>query len=174
MDSTVWVAVFTGGTAVLAGWVTSQGNTRAARVQAEASERAQYRLQLRETRRAAYLALIERAHIIAELYWRLGGVDVQVSDPNERLIRLDALRAELRNAFDPLMRDARVVALEGPTPVAQAGEALLEAATDANRELWNVIQGVPEARIKFDNAGQEYRAQLERFIDAARTAMGEL
>lgn len=41
MDTTLWVAILTGGTAVLAGWVTSLGNTRAAKVQAEASTRVQ-------------------------------------------------------------------------------------------------------------------------------------
>ncbi|MGW7079764.1 hypothetical protein [Streptomyces sp. NPDC054866] len=36
-DIAVWVAALTGGTAVLASWVTNLGNVRTARVQAEAS-----------------------------------------------------------------------------------------------------------------------------------------
>jgi hypothetical protein len=47
-DSAVWVAALTGGTAVLAGWVTSHGNARAARIQAEASARAQDHSRIRE------------------------------------------------------------------------------------------------------------------------------
>jgi hypothetical protein len=77
------VAVLTGGTAILAGWVTSHGNARAAKIQAEASALAQHRIQLRDTRRSAYLALIEQGHRIGELYWRLGDIDVQVTDPDQ-------------------------------------------------------------------------------------------
>jgi hypothetical protein len=40
-DSALWVAVLTGGTAVVASWMTSRGNARAARVQAEAAAQAQ-------------------------------------------------------------------------------------------------------------------------------------
>jgi hypothetical protein len=60
-DDALWVAVLTGGTAVLASWVTSRGNARAARVQAEASAQNQQRSRSRETRRTAYLEFIEVA-----------------------------------------------------------------------------------------------------------------
>lgn len=46
-DIAVWVAALTGGTAVLASWVTNLGNVRAARVQAEASAQAQHRGRVR-------------------------------------------------------------------------------------------------------------------------------
>jgi hypothetical protein len=66
-DGALWIAALTGGTAVLASWVTSRGNTRAARVQAEASAHAQHRIKARELRRTAYLELIEQAHLVGEL-----------------------------------------------------------------------------------------------------------
>ncbi|WP_171064704.1 hypothetical protein [Actinomadura soli] len=53
MDSSALVAIVTGGTAVLAGWVTSLGNARAARVQARTTAEAQHRAELRASRRAA-------------------------------------------------------------------------------------------------------------------------
>ena len=106
-DEALWVAVLTGGTAVLASWVTSLGNARAARIQAEASAQTQQQSRSRETRRTAYLEFIEQAHITGELYWRLGDVYAQLTDPDEQLVRIQQLRADLRDAFDPLSRCAR-------------------------------------------------------------------
>ncbi|GIH25152.1 hypothetical protein Aph01nite_34620 [Acrocarpospora phusangensis] len=56
MDGTVWVAVLTGATAVIASWVTSHGNRRAATAQEEMSARAQFVREQREARKAAYHA----------------------------------------------------------------------------------------------------------------------
>ncbi|GAA3358430.1 hypothetical protein GCM10017744_032980 [Streptomyces antimycoticus] len=67
-DSTFWIAALTGGTAVLASWVTSRGNTRAARIQADTAVLAQRAERLRDSRRSAYLDLIEQTHSIGELY----------------------------------------------------------------------------------------------------------
>ncbi len=53
-DSALWVAVLTGGTAVVASWVTSRGNARAARVQAEAAAQAQQHSQARAADCPAY------------------------------------------------------------------------------------------------------------------------
>ena len=170
-DGTLWVAALTGGTAVLAGWVTSHGNARAAKVQAEASAQAQHRSRIRELRRTAYLELIEQAHLMGELYWRLGDVYAQLTDPDAQLARIDELRDELRNAFDPLMRCVRVVALEGPAPVAETAEAVKDAASRANGALWMISQSKPEADEHFDQAHRAFRVQLERFIEAARSAM---
>jgi hypothetical protein len=70
------VAVLTGGTAVLASWVTSRGNARTARLQAEAAALAEDRSRVRQTRRTAYLDFLEQAHVTGELYYRLGDVYV--------------------------------------------------------------------------------------------------
>ncbi|MEU7864400.1 hypothetical protein [Nonomuraea sp. NPDC049141] len=113
MDSTAWVAILTGGTAILAGWVTSLGNARSVRIQAEASAKAQQHAQIREARRTAYLEFLEQAHITGELCYRLGDVYMQLTQQDEQLEKIQDLRTALRNAYDPLARCARVVLLQG-------------------------------------------------------------
>jgi len=170
-DIALWVAVLTGGTAVAASWVTNRGNARAARIQAEASAQAQQLSRVREVRRTAYLEFIEQAHITGELHWRLGDIYAQLADPHERLRRLNQLRDKLRDAFDPLTRCARTISLEGPAPVAEAAEAVRRAASDANGALWALSQGEDGATERFDEAHGTFRRELERFIEAARTAV---
>ncbi|MFE0146237.1 hypothetical protein ACFWY5_03805 [Nonomuraea sp. NPDC059007] len=172
MDSAMWVAILTGGTAILAGWVTSLGNARTVRIQAEASARAQHYTQIREARRTAYLEFLEQAHITGELYYRLGDIYIQVTQQQEQLVRIQDLRTALRNAYDPLARCARVVLLEGPEVIAERVEAVKRAATDANGALWFIAQEAPEARSRFDNAHQAFRDQLQSFIETARTTIG--
>jgi hypothetical protein len=171
VDSTVLVALLTGGTAVLASWVTSRGNARAARIQVEASAQAQQHGRLREIRRTAYLEFIEQAHITGELYWRLGDVYAQLTDPGDQLFRIQELRSDLRDAFDPLMRCARTILLEGPAPVAAAAEAVKQAASNANGALWMISQGENGSRERFDKAHEIFRFNLDKFIETARTAM---
>jgi hypothetical protein len=166
----VWVALLTGGTAVLASWVTSRGNARTTRVQAEASAQAQQHSRDRDARRTAYLEFIEQAHITGELHWRLDDIYVQVADPDDQLARVNHLRDELRDAFDPLTRCARTISLEGPASVAEAAEAVRRAASDANGALWMLSQGQEAATERFDAAHRVFRRELERFIEAARTA----
>jgi hypothetical protein len=173
-DSAVWVAVLTGATAVLASWVTSQGNARASRIQAEASARAQQHSHIREVRRTAYLELMEQAHITGEFYWRLGDIYVQLTDPDEQLARIEQLRTNLRNTFDPLMRCVRVVVLEGPPRVAEAAEAVQQAAAATNRALRRISLSEAGALSSFDEAHSHFRLRLESFIEAARTAMGSV
>ncbi|MFF4251992.1 hypothetical protein ACFY1L_12345 [Streptomyces sp. NPDC001663] len=170
-DSAVWVAAFTGGTAVLASWVTNLGNVRAARAQAEASALAQQRGRVRELRRAAYLDVMEQAHVTGELYWRVGDVYAQLADPDEILARIQGLRTELRDAYDPFMRSVRVVVLEGPEGTADAAEAVLRAAAEANRTLWRVALGESDARDRFDEAQAAYLRCLKLFVEVARAAM---
>ncbi|MEV1248443.1 hypothetical protein [Nonomuraea sp. NPDC049750] len=169
MDSTVWVAILTGGTAILAGWVTSLGNARAARIQAEASAKAQHHAQIREARRTAYLEFLEQAHITGEFYYRLGDVYVQLTQPDEQLEKIDLLRTALRDAYDPLARCARVVLLEGPEAIAAKAEGVKMAVTDANGALWHIAQGTP--RSHFDNAHQVFRDRLQSFLETARATI---
>lgn len=170
----MWVAVFTGATAVLASWVTTVGNARAARVQVESSERAQHRDRLRSSRRTAYLDLMEQAHVTGELYWRVGDVYAQLPDAGDRLARIEELRTQLRDVFDPLMRCVRVIVLEGPEVPAQAARAVLEAASEANSALWRVSRDEPRARERFDEAQERFRHRLEEFITTAHAALNTL
>ncbi|MFJ2826657.1 hypothetical protein ACIPC1_03470 [Streptomyces sp. NPDC087263] len=171
-DSVVWVGVFTGATAVLASWVTTVGNARAAKVQAEASAQAEQRGRVREIRRAAYLDLMEQAHLTGQLYWRVGEAFFHLVDPTERLTHIQELRTELRSAFDPLMRCVRVIVLEGPAPAAEAAEALMRAAAEANSALARVSEsGAPGSRELFGETHGAFRDRLEQFIGEARTAM---
>ena len=151
-NNTLWVALFTGGTAVLASWVTTLGNARSARVQAEASAHAQRHSHVREMRRAAYLDLMEQAHITGQLYWKVGDAFLRLPDEQDQLACVQGLRVELRAAFDPLMRCTGIVGLEGPRLVAAAAEALREAAREANGPLARVSRSEPGARERFDDA----------------------
>jgi hypothetical protein len=171
---TVWVAAFTGATAILAGLVTTRGNARTARIQAEASAQAQRQVQVREIRRAAYLALIEQAHLIGQLYWQATSAFVQLSEEGAVLARIDELRDELRTAFDPLMRCARIVALEGPPPVAQAAQAVQDAAGEANRALWRFATGDPDARERFFARDRAFQHKLADFNRAAQLVMSAM
>ncbi|MFE6866632.1 hypothetical protein ACFVFS_08740 [Kitasatospora sp. NPDC057692] len=169
-DSALWVAALTGGTAVFASWVTTLGNVRAARVQAEASVQAQHRERVRELRRAGYLEVMDRAHATGELYRRVGDAFHQIPEPAAQLARLEHLRSELREAFDPLTRSVRIVVLEGPPATAEAAQAVLDAAREANRCLWRVTCDGADARAGFEGAQGAYLEALGRFVDAARAA----
>ncbi|MER6980860.1 hypothetical protein [Streptomyces carpinensis] len=113
-DSALWVAALTGGTAVLTSWVTNLGNVRAARTQAQASAEAQHRGRVREARRAACLELMERAHVMGELYRRVVDARFQHGEGERFLASVQELRVAVREAYDPLMRGVRAIALEGP------------------------------------------------------------
>lgn len=161
----MWVGVFTGATAVLASWVTTLGNARAAKVQAEASAQVQQRGRVREIRRAAYLDLMEQAHITGELFWRVGDAYAQLDDPDDRLTRIQGLRVELRDAFDPLMRCVRVIVLEGPAPAAEAAKGVQRNAAEACRALWRVTEGDPGARERFD---EDHRGSVTGWRSSSR------
>ncbi|MGQ4329952.1 hypothetical protein [Streptomyces hayashii] len=174
-DSAMWVAAFTGGTAVLASWVTNLGNVRAARVQAEASIQAQHRGRVRELRRAAYLELMQRAHDMAELYWKVSDAFLQTPGPQQQLARLEELRIELREAYAPLMQCVRVVALEGPAATADAAQAIQDPPLKVNQCLWHIpaetqtgaiastLQRPPTGNAKRDSSSE--RAQRLRPLD---------
>ncbi|WP_416973375.1 hypothetical protein [Streptomyces sp. 4F14] len=172
-DSAVWVAALTGGTAVLAGWVTNLGNVRAARVQAEASAKAQQESRVRELRRDAYLELMRCAHGMSELYWKAGEVRFRPADPEGFLAHIEELRVEAREAYDPLMHSVRVISLEGPGGLAEMAKAVLAAATRANGLLADISREGPEAFARFDAAMGAYSTSLATFVEAARDAMNE-
>lgn len=173
MADAVWVGAFTGATAILASWITTRGNARAARVQAEASAQAQRHVHVREVRRAAYLDLMEQAHLTGQLYWRVEDAYVQLAG-DARLVRINELRDQLRTAFDLMMRCTRIVVLEGPLAVATAAEAVQDAAQEANRALWRVTCGDPNARERFKDSERSFKQRLKEFNKAAQTVMSSL
>jgi hypothetical protein len=173
-DSAALIAALTGATAVLASWVTSRGNAKAARVQAETAAQVQQRIQVREIRRTAYLALIEHAHSTGEIYWRVGDVYMQLTDEVAQRARIEEIRADLRDGFAPMMRCVRVIVLEGPEAVAESADALLQAASTCNSGLGNVSRGEPGAVEHYDEAHQAFRARLDTFIERAHTAMNSM
>src|ERR1044072_5065952 len=117
-DNTFWIAALTGGTAVLARWVTTRGNTRAAPIQADTAARAQQAERLRDSRRTAYLELIEQIHRMGDFYWEVSAAQ-RNGDFRSRPALLDETLEREREHYGKLRQCARVVELEGP---AAAGE----------------------------------------------------
>ncbi|MET7936094.1 hypothetical protein [Streptomyces sp. NPDC005322] len=171
-DNTFWIAALTGGTAVLAGWVTSRGNTRAALIQADTAARTQRTERLRERRRMAYLDLIEQAHSIAELYWEVDAGQ-RTGDARRRPAALDELAERERDEYGKVRRCVRVVELEGPPAAADAANALQRSTGPFHRALGAMRADEPEAWQRFHDAYSPFWAALTDFVDAAREALHE-
>ncbi|WP_274912792.1 hypothetical protein [Streptomyces sp. WZ-12] len=171
-DSTVWtlaIAAVTGGTAVLASWVASRGSTRAARIQAETAARSQRAERLRESRRTAYLDLIEQTHRIGELYWEISA-ELREPASAERAARLDILLDREVAEYAKIRRCARVVELEGPPSAAAAALALQKATGPFYDALRPGTAEGKDCREEFDAAYSPFWKALETFVDAARDA----
>ncbi len=169
-DNTFWIAALTGGTAVVASWVTSRGNTRAARIQADAAMASQRMQRLHEARRAAYLDLIQQGQRMAELYWKVSEVH-RISDPESRSSSLQDFRDRIRDTYGDLRRAVRVIELEGPDEAAAAAYAVKQATTDPYQALNSVIAAEAGAEARFDACYSPYWAALGRFVDAAKSAL---
>jgi hypothetical protein len=171
-DGTVWtlaIAALTGGTAVLASWVTSRGSTRAARIQAEIVARSQRAERLRESRRTAYLELIEQTHRMGELYWEISAT-LRLPRSAARTASLGALHDREVAEYAKIRRCARVVELEGPPPAAAAALALQKATGPFYEAVGAELSGAEGAGAQFDAAYSPFWKSLERFVDAARDA----
>ncbi|MGW2785956.1 hypothetical protein ACWC3X_32685 [Streptomyces populi] len=169
-DNTFWIAALTGGTAVLASWVTSRGDTRAARIQADAASTSQRIERLREARRAAYLDLIHHGQRMADLYWKVSEVHGS-SDHEGRAAALDDFRNRIRDAYGDLRRSVRVIELEGPDAAAAAAYAVKQATTGPYQALNSIISRETDAEARFDACYDPYWAALTGFIDAAKKAL---
>ncbi|MGY0057773.1 hypothetical protein ACWY4P_14640 [Streptomyces sp. LZ34] len=173
-DSTFWIAALTGGTAVVASWVTSRGNTRAARIQADTAARAQQSERRRESRRTAYLDLIEHAHQTVEVYWEISAAQ-RTAHAEHRPAALDALVERELEAYGKLRRRVRVVELEGPPAAATAANALQNATGPFHRALRDIRSDDhpdhPEAVRRFEASYRPFWAALTDFVDAARDAL---
>ncbi|MFI0154961.1 hypothetical protein [Streptomyces lydicus] len=171
-DSTWWtlaIAAVTGGTAVLASWVTSRGVTRAARIQAESTARAQRAERLRESRRTAYLDLIEQTHRMGELFWEISAV-LRLPRSQARTATLGELHDREVAEYLRIRRCARVVELEGPAPAAVAALALQKATRPFHVAVTAELAGDTDCSDDFDAGYRPFWAALEKFVDAAREA----
>lgn len=171
-DSTWWtlgIAAVTGGTAVLASWVTSRGSAQAARIQGEISARAQRSERLRESRRTAYVDLIEQTHRMGELFWEISAaLRLPVSDA--RTAALGELRDREVAEYAKIRRCARVVELEGPPSAAAAALALQKATGPFYTALTDDPPGDTGRHDAFNAAYRPFWAALEDFVEAPRTA----
>ncbi|MEV0371731.1 hypothetical protein AB0I10_18185 [Streptomyces sp. NPDC050636] len=178
-DSTLWtlaIAALTGGTAVLASWVTSRGSTQAARIQAEIVARSQRAERLRESRRVAYLDLIEQTHRIGELFWEISAA-LRLPDSADRSAALSELYDRELAEYARMRRCARVVELEGPSAAAAAALALQQATGPFFSAFKAELDGENGTRNSDSDNHQEFNAAydpfwkaLEDFVDAARDA----
>ncbi|MEU7230087.1 hypothetical protein [Streptomyces chrestomyceticus] len=171
-DNTFWIAALTGGTAVLASWVTSRGNTRAARIQADAATATQRLERLHEARRTAYLDLIHCGQRMADLYWKASEAH-RLSDPENRSAALKDSRDRIRDTYGDLRKAVRVIELEGPDEAAAAAYAVKQATTGPYQALNSMLNGSTGAEDLFDSCYAPYWAALTRFIDAAKSALRE-
>ncbi|WP_369228728.1 hypothetical protein AB5J52_49955 (plasmid) [Streptomyces sp. R39] len=167
-DNTFWIAALTGGTAVLA----SRGNTRAARIQADAATATQRIERLHDARRAAYLDLIHHGQRMADLYWKSSEAH-RFSGPESRQALLKESRDRIRDAYGDLRRAVRVIELEGPDAAPTAAYAVKQATTDPYQPLNSILAGVAGAEDRFDAAYHPYWVALSHFIDTAKSALQE-
>ncbi|MFE9094291.1 hypothetical protein [Streptomyces sp. NPDC007264] len=172
-DNAFWIASLTAGTAVLASWVSSRGTARAARIQADTTTRAQRVERLRETRRAAYAQLMERAQRMGDLYWKVSDLCAS-GDLGPRLPELARLRNLLRDEYSGLRHCTWVVSLEGPSEVADAADTLRRSTSPAYRAVEDMLEGDREAAERFDAAYAPFWQALRDFVERAREALREM
>ncbi|POX37542.1 hypothetical protein C3486_27885 [Streptomyces sp. Ru73] len=177
-ESTLWtlsIAAVTGGTAVLASWVTSRGSTRAARIQAETAAETQRRERLRESRRTAYLELIEQAHRMGELFWEVSDVLRQPAADADTAA-LQRLSERQTAEYATLRRCVRVVELEGPRPAAEAALVVQKSTRAFHAAIQQALHAGADpddweaAEQRFDAAYSPFWRALEAFVDTAREA----
>jgi hypothetical protein len=168
-DNSLLVAVLTGMTAIaassLASWLTSRGNAHAARIQVDATAEAQRREGIRQTRRAAYLGLIEQAQAVAD---GLRGVDgLSATECEAALAAHDDRHQQLRRAV-PL------IDLEGPPPVQiSASDLLIMSGTLSTALAATAENASQENHHEFQRTLRAYIRLIRPFVDAAAAALDE-
>ncbi|UYQ65025.1 hypothetical protein [Streptomyces peucetius] len=168
-DTSLLVAGLTSVTAItassLASWLTSRGNARAARLQVDATSAAQRREGVRQTRRAAYLELIEQAQAVAD---GLRGVD------GLSTAECEAELAAHRDRHQRLRRAATLFDLEGPSSVGGAASNLLIMSGTLGTALAAMAENADrENRREFQQTLRAYIRLIRPFVDAAAAALDE-
>ncbi len=166
----MWIGLITGGTAVVASWVTGRGTTRSARVQAEVTAHAAQVAEARARRRDAYRELSAAVHGLSEVCWRIEEADA-APEGDPPAVTAEHLATSARAALNEVTRASREVLLEGPAQVAEAAQALRHAAITVNRALDGVATGGAPARARYDAAYRDFRREHLRFLELARAAL---
>lgn len=169
VDNSWWIGLITGGTAVVASWVTGRSLTRSARVEAEVTANAAEVAQARTRRRDAYRELSATVHGLSEVFWRMEEADAAPEGALRQAV-LQEMRTASRAALNEVTRASREVALEGPEDAAEAARQLRRKALTAQRELVGLAEGAGD-REAYDRAYRVFREDHSRFLDLARAAL---
>ncbi|MFJ9585049.1 hypothetical protein [Streptomyces acidicola] len=170
LDNSWWIGLITGGTAIVASWVTGRGATRSARVQAEVTAHAAQVAEVRSRRRDAYREMSAAVHGLSEVYWRMEEADA-VPEDHGRAAVVAQMQTAARAALNEVTRASREVVLEGPTPVSEAAQTLRRTAITTNGLLGRLVTGSEEERSRYDAAYRDFRQEHLRFLDLARAAL---
>lgn len=173
LDDTILIGALTGGTAVLASWVTSRGQTRAAHLQAEITAKSQRADRRREAQRTAYLEFIESTHRMGTLYWRISETHA-IRRANARSTTLEELRRLLQAEYAILRRCVRIIDLEGPDDVAAAANDLKTATDTSFTAFRALINGENGADQRFDDCYEPFWRALTHFVDTAKNVLRTL
>ncbi|MEU9118269.1 hypothetical protein AB0C96_00105 [Streptomyces sp. NPDC048506] len=168
-DNSLLVAGLTGLTAIaassLASWLTSRGNAHAARIQVDATTAAQRREGIRQTRRAAYLDLIERAQAVAD---GLRGVD------GLSTAECQGALAAHRDRHQQLRHAVTLIGLEGPSSVEVAASNLLIMSGTLSTALAATAENVSrENRREFQETLRAYIRLIRPVVEEASAALDE-
>ena len=167
-NSGLWVAVLTAVTAIAASWVTSRGNTQAARVQALAAADAQHLATLRASQREAYLAFIEQINTMG-IHYRETPAILEITDADERRTALVSHLAEIREAYGLFLRQLSVVTLDGPRAPRAAADAVDASSTTVYKTLLAISEGSQPTEA-FAPTVVAYWETATDFVHAAREA----
>ncbi|WP_326615378.1 hypothetical protein OG949_41440 (plasmid) [Streptomyces scopuliridis] len=168
-DNSLLIAGLTSVTAIvassLASWLTSKGNAHAGRIQVNETSAAQRREGVRQTRRAAYLDLIEQAQTVAD---GLRGVD------GLSITECEAALAPHRDRHKQLRRAVTLIDLEGPSTVGVAASNLLIMSGTLGTALAATAENASqENRREFQETLRAYIRLIRPFVDAAAAALDE-
>ncbi|MFJ7151217.1 hypothetical protein ACIQVT_23945 [Streptomyces sp. NPDC100445] len=169
-DGDWWAALLTGAAALGGSWITTRGNTRSVRVEAEVGAHAGQVAEARNRRRDAYRDLSTAVHALSEVFWRLEVVDLAATR-EERTELLGQMHGASRRCVSEVTRTSRDVCLEGPASVVKAARELHRTAVDAHLLLVRLHDGTEEPRSAYEEAYRCFSEQHVGFLDVARVAL---
>ncbi|MEU8467963.1 hypothetical protein AB0F30_08550 [Streptomyces sp. NPDC029006] len=169
-DGNWWVALVTGATALGASWITTRGNARSVRVEAEVNAHADHIAEARNRRRDAYRDLSTAVHALSEVFWKMEVVDLAQTRA-ERVELIDRMHVASRRCVSEVTRTSRDVCLEGPAAAAKAAGELGRRAVDTHLLLIGLHDGTEETRSAYDDAYRGFTEQHVHFLDVARAAL---